>query len=349
MNELSLAGYDAGPADNRFTTPAQRSRLTSLVETLSSTSHYLASSSQGVAWSATMCFVRYIIAYNHIIVPGQDICDLTLCGFVIFMAISGKHRSIRTYLSMGPQIIVENMGVPYHKPSQRPRLHRVLKSIDRIWGKAVSRKQPITIPHLRKMAKVVAARPTKLRVMIMTAILVAFFSLIRKSAFCAPSKTTFDPVVQLTVGDLRISGSRATITLQHTKTIQYSERDLEIHLPLLENDICPTNLLCAMLETRADAGPDTPLFVTDDQNTPLTDAVFRKEFSSLLKEAGIPTDKKSPHSLRRGGTSSAFESGCNPTCIKMQGDWASDAYLIYIWVTDALKTEVVKTWEAALR
>ena len=293
--------------------------------------------------------MRYLLAYNHIIVPGRDICDLTLCGFAIFMAVSGKHKSIRTYLSMGPRIIVENQGVAYTKPSQRPRLNRVLKSIDRIYGKAVTRKTPITIDNLKSIAAAVYARPTKLRLTILTAILVAFFSLVRKSAFCAASKTTFDPVAQLTVADLRISGSRATISLQQTKTIQYSERDLEIHLPLLDNDICPTQALCSMLEARKNAGPETPLFVVDDVNTPLTDSVFRREFKALLIEAGIPAGDKAPHSLRRGGTSSAFEAGCNPTCIKMQGDWASDAYLIYIWVSASLKTEVVKTWEAALR
>ena len=219
----TVAGYDAGPESNQFTTPEQRTRLTQLIDTLCSTSHYLAKSSNSVAWSATLCFVRFLIAYNHVVLPGRDISDLILCGFVTFMAISGKHRSIRTYLSMGPRIVIENMGISYRKPSQRPRLHRVLKSIDRIWGKAVNRKTPVTIDHLKKMAK------------------------------------------------------------------------------------------------------------------------------ALLQAAGVPSDDTAPHSLRRGGTSSAFESGCNPTCIKMQGDWASDAYLIYIWVSDRLKTQVVKTWETALR
>ena len=277
-----MAGYDAGPESNQFTTPEQRSRLTKLIDTLCSTSHYLAKSSNSVAWSATLCFVRFLVAYNHVVLPGRDISDLILCGFVTFMAISGKHRSIRTYLSMGPRIVIENMGISYRKPSQRPRLHRVLKSIDRIWGKAVNRKTPVTIDHLKKMAKVVRKNPTRMRVTVFTAVLVAFFSLVRKSAYCASAKTTFDPVAQLAVNDLRINNGRATITLQQTKTIQFSERDLEIHLPLLDNAICPTTALCAMLETRPNRTPLSPLFVVDDLNTPLTDAVFRQEFKALL-------------------------------------------------------------------
>ena len=36
-------------------------------------------------------------------------------------------------------------------------------------------------------------------------------------------------------------------------------------------------------------------------------------------------------------------------CIKIQGDWVSDAYLVYIWVTNTLKKQIIDTWEAKLR
>ena len=119
---------------------------------------------------------------------------------------------------------------------------------------------------------------------------------------------------------------------------------------MIGDDICPTQAIFENMALRSNKiEPDAPLFVIDDQNTPLTDYVFRREFKKLLTEAGIPTDDLAPHSLRRGGTTSALEAGCNPTCIKIQGDWASDAYLIYIWITDRLKTQYISTWENALR
>ena len=343
------AGYNDGIHGDTFTTQEQRSRLGSLVQLLSTSAFFLAISSQNVAHAAIMCFLRYLIAYNHSIPYESDINDLILCGFVVFMALSGKHKSIRTYLSMGPRILIENMGIPYKKPSQRPTLYRILKSIDRIWGKAVTRKAPITVEHLQKMSKLVTPESSQLRKTIWAAIVTAFFSLVRKSAYCAPTQTTFDPVRQFTIEDLSDSQGRSSLKLQLTKTIQFAERDLEILLPRLDNDICPTTALANMLRDRKVTKPGTPLFTIDDKDTPLTDYVFRREFKALLIEAKIPTDDKAPHSLRRGGTTCALESGCNPTCIKIQGDWASDAYLVYIWVTNTLKRQVIDTWEAKLR
>ena len=72
--------------------------MTNLVQMMSTTAYYLAAKSVKVSHSATMCFCRFVVAYNHVIVPGEDIRDAILCAFVIFMALSGKHRSIRTYL-----------------------------------------------------------------------------------------------------------------------------------------------------------------------------------------------------------------------------------------------------------
>lgn len=295
-----------------------------------------------------MCFLRFTVAYNHIVMSQQDICDITLSAFVIYMALSGKHKSIRTYLSMGPRIIVENMGIRFKKPSERPILRRVLMSIDRVWGKTVNRKAPITVDNLKAMAKCVNTRSPQVRQTVWAAILLAFFSLVRKSAYCAEKKGKFDPIRQLTVGDLTVVDNRARITLQLTKTLQFAERDLQIILPLLHNEICPTTEIAKMLKLRKVRTKSDPLFVIDSNNTPLTAAVFNKEFKQLLKEAGINTDDKAPHSLRRGGATSALEAGCNPTCIKVQGDWLSDAYLIYIWVTDSLKKQVINCWESAL-
>jgi len=284
-----------------------------------------------------------------VITPEQDISDVILCGFVLFMALSGKHKSIRTYLSMGPRILVEGFNHTFKKPSERPMLRRVLKSIDRIWGKATTRKAPVTIAHLKAMAKLIHPHSSQLRKTVWAAMLLAFFSLVRKSAYCAKSKTTFDPIRQLTVADLSVINGRAQISLQLTKTLQYSERDLEILLPLLNNIICPTSYIADMLEKRTIKSQDEPLFVVDKYNTPLTESMFGTEFRKLLTEADIATDDKAPHSLRRGGTTCALECGCNPTCIKVQGDWVSDAYMIYIWVTDTLKRQVIDSWETFLR
>ena len=214
----SCAGYRK--QENGFTSERQKNALYDLATRLASTSFYLAKSSVSVSKSAILCFTRFLIAYDHELIPYEDIPDIILCEFVVWMALSNKHRSIRTYLSMGPRILVENWGIKFKKNVDRPRLYRILKSLDRIYGKATNRKTPVTIDMLRKMAKKVNRKSSKARRTCWCAILVAFFSLARKSAYCADSKLKFDPIRQLTLSDVRIANGRTNIILKRTKTIQ---------------------------------------------------------------------------------------------------------------------------------
>jgi len=290
-----------------------------------------------------------MVQYDHEMPVGEDLADIYLSEFAIYMALSGKHKSIRTYISMGPRILIESMGISFKKISERPSVARVLKSIERVFGKKKNRKEPVTINDLRLMAKIMKGQTSLKMLTIWAAILIAFFTLVRKSAYCAETQNTFDPIRQLQIKDLGMQNNRMYITLKKTKTIQTQERELQIMIPRLEGqDICPTAAVMRMLKARKQYGGEEPLFVVDTYHTPLTQYVFRKEFTAFLRNAGIPTDNKAPHSLRRGGTTCALESGCNPTCIKIQGDWASDAYLIYVWVTDTLKMQMISTWEKAL-
>ena len=54
-----------------------------------------------------------------------------------------------------------------------------------------------------------------------------------------------------------------------------------------------------------------------------------------MKEAEMKHDKKTPHSLRRGGATWALRCGIPPVCIKLQGDWSSDAWLVYVEFMDS--------------
>ena len=85
------------------------------------------------------------------------------------------------------------------------------------------------------------------------------------------------------MSDVRIANGRTNIILKRTKTIQMMERELEIPLPILGDEICPTEALMQNFRDRKSKGhADTPLFVIDEFDTPLTDFIFRKEFKLLL-------------------------------------------------------------------
>lgn len=74
---------------------------------------------------------------------------------------------------------------------------------------------------------------------------------------------------------------------------------------------------------------------------PITLAQFSAFISRVTKAQGLDASKFSAHSFRRGGASFAFEAGVPAELIKVQGDWQSDAYLVYLEMTDTQKQAAV--------
>ena len=63
---------------------------------------------------------------------------------------------------------------------------------------------------------------------------------------------------------------------------------------------------------------------------PITHSAFTDKLRKVLSHAGFPANKFSGHSFRRGGASYAFRCGDPVELISLQGDWSSDAVLLYI-------------------
>ncbi|KAI8516382.1 hypothetical protein Bbelb_049630 [Branchiostoma belcheri] len=62
----------------------------------------------------------------------------------------------------------------------------------------------------------------------------------------------------------------------------------------------------------------------------MTQAVFDKALKCILVRAGLNPHLYSLHSGRRGGATFAFRAGVPVELIRLQGDWRSDAYLLYL-------------------
>ena len=273
--------------------------------------------------------------------------------FVIFMALSGKAKSIHTYLSMGCRILCEQSNGRYTPPSQLPRLRRTIKAIERIYGKLKNRKPPITIAMLMRICSTTLLITDIYTLTIKAALLVAFFGFLRKSSYCTATMSSFDPMRDLTFSHLVKRGNRYAIVLSHTKTIQCLERQVEIWLPRYDNIFCPSLALDNMIVTRTrqwgPPQPFQPLFMITKGGQALYSARFLAELKTAVQAAGYDPKLYTPHSLRRGGATFAFECQCSPACIKMQGDWISDAYLLYLNVSDAIKEQTCALMERAIR
>ncbi|XP_052058947.1 uncharacterized protein LOC127699233, partial [Mytilus californianus] len=167
------------------------------------------------------------------------------------------------------------------------------------------------------------------------ACLVAFFSFFRKSNLLVPSLQDFDPNRHLSRQNIQFHPEGVILHLNKTKTIQFSERSLEVPLPAIRNS--PLSSCPAFF------------FKEGGQIVPLTHSSFLTRLKDSLKEIGIDPTQYSGHSFCRGGASFAFQCGIPGELIQAQGDWKSDTYKRYLDPSFSYQQQVMKSFAKALQ
>ena len=92
-------------------------------------------------------------------------------------------------------------------------------------------------------------------------------------------------------------------------------------------------------------GKSRPLFnyMYAGREVTFTQSCFAARLRVALLAAGLNANVYSAHSLRRGGASLAFDLGLSPIQIKLRGDWASNAFEQYIFVSSGATDRVAAT------
>ena len=154
------------------------------------------------------------------------------------------------------------------------------------------------------------------------AILVGFFTFLRKSNLVPESMENFKPGRHLSRGSFAFKGDCAIVKVVETKTIQCRERIL--YLPLAK---CSVTELCPIAAVQVHFQE----FITKDKSDPAfqykgrdgTRTLTHSKLSSTLKEKltilGIDPNTISMHSLRRGGASYAHQCGAIIELIQAMG------------------------------
>ena len=123
------------------------------------------------------------------------------------------------------------------------------------------------------------------------------------------------------------------ICVQWSKTIQFKQRKLLIPVVRLPSNhpLCPVQAYERHLRLFP-APPSSPAFLhfRVDHATPIRHSVFTAKLRKSLSLAGLQASHYSGHSFRRGGATYAFRCGAPIELISLQGDWSSDAVLLYI-------------------
>ena len=216
----------------------------------------------------------------------------------------------------------------------------IMKGLKRHKGDSTKQKLPISVDILWGILSVLDLNQP-FDISFWAACLVGFFTFFRKSNFLIPAPGKFDLDKHLCRSDVVLHSSGAVIGVRWSKTIQFKERVLHVPLPGIENSpFCPTGALLLALSHLPYANCPTPLFCypSPDGPRPLTHDTFVTNLCQCLSKLGLNPALYSGHSLRRGGASFAMQCGVPSEWIKLQGDWASDAYQRYLSPAFSLKT-----------
>ena len=166
-----------------------------------------------------------------------------------------------------------------------------------------------------------------------SAFLIGFFTFFRTANLVPRSLDTFSARTALSRGSVSFTSSGALLTVTRTKTRQSGDTALVVPVPRIPGSpLCPTFALQSLL--RIVRAPATyPLFTfttTANQLDCITAQSLNDGIKHLASLASFNPQDFSGHSLRRGGATFAFTCGIPAELIKLQGDWRSDAYMLYL-------------------
>lgn len=186
------------------------------------------------------------------------------------------------------------------------------------------------------------------------AILVGFFGFLRKGHLCVDGVS----MGEVPMGVLRRkhfcfdpAAYCVHITVVCSKTIQLKQREHVVTIQGVKGHALDPYAWLVCLFERFPADPEAPAFGHWEGGVyvPLTYVKLLAGLKELVQAAGYDPARYGGHSLRRGGATWAFECGVHPLFIRMQGDWHSDAWLLYVGMSEAQKREVTRRMQEAIR
>ena len=240
-------------------------------------------------------------------------------------------QSIRNYLS-GVKLLhlIAGFDFPF---LQSYEVRLTLRGIQRLAKHTPNRAPPITPDILSKLVSVIDLEDGK-EVTIMCAFLFTFFLFARVSNILPHVASRFDRVHHLCRGDIHECQAGLLVLFKWSKTNQFCQRRVMLPLVRLEsNPICPVAMYSRMCSFYP-APSQAPAFTYSSRRGKFV-SVHKGEFINFLRAKLALAGVSHPllyrgHSFRRGAATFAFNSGVSGELVQHFGDWASDAYKVYL-------------------
>ena len=271
----------------------------------------------------------------------------TLICYTAFLARSISASSIPNYLNVVRLLHLES-GLP-NPLEGNFELSMLKRGIKRVKGVPPCQKEPSTISILRRMYGYLdLTKPSDLS--FWSVALIAFFGFLRKSSVLPESKN-FDAKKTLLRSDVsKLCLSSFVLQCRHSKVVQFGQKVLSLpYVACADLSLCPVRALLAHFGA-SPLGARRPLFnyLCLGWECAMTQADFVSRLKFLLCKAGVKAEDFSAHSFRRGGASYAFSIGTSPLQIKLRGDWASNAYERYIFISSGATLAVASLLAAGV-
>jgi hypothetical protein len=290
---------------------------------------YFALSTQKTYRSQLRRFLQFCLDFDCVPVPASQ--ETLLC-YAAYLACSLSASSIPNYLNV---IRLLHLEAGLVNPLEGNfELNMLKRGIRRVKGVPPCQKEPITIEILRQMyGHLELAKPADLS--FWSVALIAFFGFLRKSSVL-PDSQNFDAKKTLLRSDVsKLCLSSFVLQCRHSKVVQFEKKVLMLpYVACNDLSLCPVRALLAHFGA-SPLGARRPLFnyLCMGRECAMTQADFVSRLKSLLCKVSVKAADYSAHSFRRGGASYAFTIGMSPLQIKLRGDWGSDAYERYIFIS----------------
>ena len=269
---------------------------------------------------------------------------LTFLEFLTFNHIS--HSGLINYLS-AVKTTLSSYGINT-SPFNDPRI--------KLYNKAIMRNRPfnpsikpiIDIPTLKRIIQ--CTDTMYMGYIFKAAILTSFFSFVRISNLVPHSISSYDPLKQLSRGDLIFAPPGINLIIKWSKTLQTRDKIKVLKIPSLgSSTLCPVSALRKLLLATPGSKND-PLFQIKCYSkwVPLSDTRLRKAFSTILARINLGAAGVTYHSLRRSGATLAFNLNVPMQDIQSHGTWTSEAVWAYITQDHNASTSVATSFQNLL-
>ena len=226
----------------------------------------------------------------------------------------------------------------------------------KMYNKSLLRSKPlnphiktiIDIPMLTKIAE--HCNFIHMGYVFKAAFLLSFFSFLRISNLVPHSISSYDPLKQLSRGDIIFATPGAHVIIKWSKTLQSPDKIKVLKIPSLgASPLCPVAALRTLLKS-SPKGKNLPLFQIQcfGKWVPLTDTRLRKQLSNSIRFLKLQDKNIIFHSSRRSGATWAFNSNIPMHHIQSHGTWTSEAVWAYITQDHNASDLVATTFQTTL-